>query len=474
MREGDRLPDGLHRWRGPGSAASAARKAELRLPVRAWLSAFLVRHRAFISGLLCGVLLVFAVRLLINRTTLVDVLVAPVLLPDTIEKTDAMVVLGAGVIGDCIPNQYAVRRVLLAAQLWREHWAPLVVFTGGSSEGSCPVAVAMAQMASAVGISESAIRVETTSRSTRENGQQTALLLRALGARRLLLVTDRLHMRRAAVTFQKEGFDVRRASVPIYVGHTSNVDMLRAGVREMAALTYYWMRGWTGSNVATGVAAKSTDHSQNAMQNHRQHPSGPIVILGASYAGGWDLKSLGGVPVVNRGLDGEESTQMLERFERDVVAAQPRAVVVWGFINDIFRAPPEDIDAALGRIRENYTRMITRARTQGIEPILATEVTTVSRDSWTEAMMSWVGPLLGKESYQDRINRHVIEANSWLLDFAKQEGLIVLDFQRILADQNGRRRREFAQEDGSHITAAGYAALTAFAQAVLPEHLVGR
>lgn len=419
-------------------------------------------------------LLVFGVRLLINRTTLADVLVAPLLLTDTIGKADAIVVLGAGVVGGCIPNQYAVRRVLLAARLWRERWAPLVVFTGGSIEGTCPVAVAMAQMAGAVGIPESAIRVETTSRSTRENGEHSAPLLRVLGARRLLLVTDRLHMHRGAAIFQKEGFDVRRASVPIYVGHTDNVDMLRAGVREMAALTYYWMRGWIGPNLATGAAAMSADHSQNAMKDHRQHTTGPVVILGASYARGWDVKSLGGVPVVNSGVDGQESTQMLERFERDVVSAQPRAVIIWGFINDIFRAPLEDMDAAQGRIRENYTRMITLARTHGIEPILATEVTTGSRDSWKETAMSWVGALRGKESYQDRINRQVMAANGWLLEIAKREGLVVLDFQRVLADQNGRRRREFAQEDGSHITAAGYDALTASTRAVLPEHLVGR
>lgn len=431
---------------------------------------FLAKRRGFISGLLCGMLLVFGARLLINRTTLADVLVAPLLLTDTIGKTDALVVLGAGVAGHCIPNQYAVRRVLLAARLWREQWAPVVVFTGGSTDGSCPVAVAMAQMAGEVGVTESAIRVETTSRSTRENGKHTAGLLRGLGARRLLLVTDRLHMRRAAATFEQEGFDVQRASVPIYLGHTDNVDMLLAGAREMIALAYYWTRGWVG----TGVTATAADGSHNIMQNHRQFPAGPVVVLGASYAGSWNLKSLNGVPVINRGVAGQDSTEMLERFERDVVAAQPRAVIIWGFINDIFRAPPEDIDKALDRIRENHTRMIALARTHGIEPILATEVSMGSPDSWTEAAASWVGAVLGKESYQDRISRHVMEANRWLRDFSRQEGLVVLDFQRLLSDHNGRRRREFAQEDGSHITAAGYEALTAFAQTVLPERLIGR
>jgi lysophospholipase L1-like esterase len=264
--------------------------------------------------------------------------------------------------------------------------------------------------------------------------------------------------------------------VPIYVGHTDNVDMLQAGVREMGALSYYWMRGWIDPSLATGTTAASTSHSKNAtMKNHgQQHNSGPVVILGASYAGGWNLKSLAGMPVVNSGMNGQESTQMLERFERDVVATQPSAVIIWGFINDIFRAPPEeDRNAALDRIRENYTRMVALARTHGIEPIVATEVTMGSRDSWTETAMSWAGALLGKESYQDRINAQVMAANGWLLEMAKREGLMVLDFQRVLAGQSGRRRPEFTHDDGSHISAVGYDALTAFTRAVFPEHLVG-
>jgi uncharacterized SAM-binding protein YcdF (DUF218 family) len=77
------------------------------------------RPGLFIRGVLAGVVLVFASQFLINRTTAADWLVSPLLLRDSNGTADVIVALGAGVTGNCVPNQNAVRRVLLAARLWR-------------------------------------------------------------------------------------------------------------------------------------------------------------------------------------------------------------------------------------------------------------------------------------------------------------------------------------------------------------------
>jgi uncharacterized SAM-binding protein YcdF (DUF218 family) len=207
-----------------------------------------LRGRRFSVGIACGCLGLLAARYIVNHTPVVDWLVAPLMLPDTTGTADAIVVLGAGVIRDCVPNQSAIQRVLLAARLWRARRATLVVFTGGTG-GSCPVAVAMAQLAREVGIPESSIHLETASKSTRENALASTELLHRLNVRRPLLVTDGPHMRRAAAVFAKLGFDVQRASVPIYVyaGLGDNVWLLEAGLREFVALGYYRMRGWVGA-----------------------------------------------------------------------------------------------------------------------------------------------------------------------------------------------------------------------------------
>ena len=200
---------------------------------RVWL-----RPRPFLRGVLAGVGLVFAIQFLINRTTIADWAVGPLLLRDSSGTADAIVVLGAGVTADCVPNQNAVHRVLLAARLWRAKRAPIVVFTGGSPVGECAVAVAMSRLAIEIGVPESSMRLETASQNTHDNAERTAPLLRGIGAHRLLIVTDRLHMRRAEGVFAKLGFETARASVPVYEAHLDNVSMLRAGVREYAALAY--------------------------------------------------------------------------------------------------------------------------------------------------------------------------------------------------------------------------------------------
>lgn len=420
----------------------------------------------------CGLLVLLGARWAINESTIPDRLVSPLLVTDTRSKADAVVVLGAGVVGDCGVNLNGVRRVLLGARLWRAERAPLLVFTGASRERSCPVAEAMAQLATEIGVPASSVHVETASRNTRENAELTAPLLRRLGARRVLIVTDRLHMRRAAGAFEQLGFAVERASVPIYEGHADNVSMLASGLREMVALAYYRMRGWAESGSPQPVAVASNGVKTPDVQVH--NPDGPIVVLGASYAGGWSgLTRVGDVPVINSGVAGQQSFEMLERFERDVVPARPRAVILWGFINDIFRAD-QDVNGAMARARDSYTGMIALARQHGIEPIVATEVTIRPQATWTTTLASIAGALRGKESYQYRINRHVIATNQWLVDLARREGLLLLDLQSTLAEEGGRRRPEFTQEDGSHISPAGYDALTRYARPILERHFEAR
>jgi lysophospholipase L1-like esterase len=41
--------------------------------------------------------------------------------------------------------------------------------------------------------------------------------------------------------------------------------------------------------------------------------------------------------VLNRGVNGERSDQILARFERDVLAAEPRAVVIIAGVNDVYQ-----------------------------------------------------------------------------------------------------------------------------------------
>ena len=92
------------------------------------------------------------------------------------------------------------------------------------------------------------------------------------------------------------------------------------------------------------------------------------------------------------------------------------------------------------------------------------------KDSWKETIAGWIGGLLGKESYQDYINQHVLDLNKWVRGYAEKHDLLLLDLQPVISDETGQRQKEYAVKDGSHISPAGYEKLTEYARPVLQRY----
>lgn len=219
----------------------------MRTPVARWR--FVWPQRTFSIGLLVGAALTIGARIAINETPVADWIVRPLVRSDTGGTADAIVVLGAGVVDNCVPNGNALRRVLLGVRLYKQQRAPVLLFTGGVPKGrSCAVAEIMADLAYDLGVPRERVLVEADSHSTRENAEKSAPMLRGLGAQRVLLVTDRLHITRAVGAFARFGFTTLHAAVPVNQGHPDNVSMLTAAAREAVALSYYRLRGWLGAN----------------------------------------------------------------------------------------------------------------------------------------------------------------------------------------------------------------------------------
>jgi lysophospholipase L1-like esterase len=288
-------------------------------------------------------------------------------------------------------------------------------------------------------------------------------------------------MPRAERCFQRFGYTVLRSSVPVPLGHTDNWSLLTLGLREYAAWSYYWVRGRFGAvperalvptvaPAATASAAPAPGASTMSAPAPLAHPAGPIVILGASYAKGWAPR-LAGRPVINSGVAGQQSFELLARFDGDVLAHQPRAVIIWGFINDVFRTPRGTIGEGLARARESISAIVARSRAAGIEPILATEVTIRYKAGIAERLAVLAGTILGRPGYHDYVNRHVLDTNAWMREYAAREGIFLLDLQPPLADASGLRKAAFAKEDGSHLPPAAYDALSAYAVPRLEQHL---
>ncbi len=205
----------------------------------------------------------------------------------------------------------------------------------------------------------------------------------------------------------------------------------------------------------------------NTSESLGQQPSGcTLLIFGASYARNWMVDEIMGCRVVNKGLGGNQSFEMRDRFETDVIPEKPQYILVWGFINDIFKSDPNKLAETKQGIKENFQTIVSKSRINGIRPILATEITMGNPGGFIHSIVRFKNRVLGIPSYQSQINQHVIEINDWLRKYAERESVPLLDFHKALAEEGGNRKSAFVKEDGSHVSPAGYQALTEYVEGV--------
>jgi uncharacterized SAM-binding protein YcdF (DUF218 family) len=142
--------------------------------------------RRFVLGFLAGA--IFVVAVLVGIGHWLDV-------SDPLAKADAIVAIS----GD------TGARAQTAIALWKQGYAPLLIFSGGSSD---PQSVASAELmkraAVAAGVPANAIAVEGASATTEENAERVAELMKSRGLVSAILVTSPYHQRRAAMLFERE------------------------------------------------------------------------------------------------------------------------------------------------------------------------------------------------------------------------------------------------------------------------------
>ena len=137
---------------------------------------------------------------------LADYMVHPLRVPADVQPAPAIVVLTAYVAPDGTLNESAMRRIHTAARLFHRGLSPLLIISGGApsaSEGPQP-ADSMAEFAAELGAPQSAIILERESRNTHFSAVNVAALCRQRSIQHVLLVTDAVHMRRAAAAFRAQ------------------------------------------------------------------------------------------------------------------------------------------------------------------------------------------------------------------------------------------------------------------------------
>ena len=161
-----------------------------------------------------------------------------------------------------------------------------------------------------------------------------------------------------------------------------------------------------------------------------------------------------GKPYLNRGIGGQVTGQMLLRFYPDVIALQPKAVIIFGGTNDIGgNIGPVGMEM----IQNNLAAMADMARANGIKVILATVMP--------------VCDLPGKPPMTaGRPPESIRALNKWIKEFATSHQLGLLDYYGATVDAQGFLRAEMT-EDGLHPTAKGYEVMNPLAEKAIAEAL---
>jgi lysophospholipase L1-like esterase len=170
-----------------------------------------------------------------------------------------------------------------------------------------------------------------------------------------------------------------------------------------------------------------------------------VVFMGDSITEFWDLsESFPGKHYVNRGISGQTTPQMLLRFRQDVIALQPKVVVILAGTNDVAEnTGPISVEG----IEDNLASMVDLAKRNGIEVVLAALV--------PAAKYPWRPELAPIEKI------HVL--NDWAKHFSAQEDLVFLDSFTPMEDGKRGLKAELS-EDGVHPNKAGYAVMAPLAE----------
>ncbi|SBV37516.1 conserved hypothetical protein [uncultured Stenotrophomonas sp.] len=134
---------------------------------------------------------------------------------DQAAPADAIIVLGAAAY-DAKPSPVFEERIRHGLDLYRQGYAPKLIFTGGF--GGAGARFSESQVARRYAMKQDVpardILIESRSRTTRQNLIEAKRLMDAHGMRRVILVSDPLHMARALRLSDELGIDALASSTP--------------------------------------------------------------------------------------------------------------------------------------------------------------------------------------------------------------------------------------------------------------------
>jgi lysophospholipase L1-like esterase len=174
-----------------------------------------------------------------------------------------------------------------------------------------------------------------------------------------------------------------------------------------------------------------------------------VVFMGDSITEFWKLGDPGmfSAGVVDRGISGQTTGQMLVRFRQDVVELEPVAVHIMAGTNDV---AGNSGPTALETVQANIQSMVELAEANGIEVILAS-VPPAADFPWKPGLDP--APT-------------IVRLNAWLQGYAAGKGIRYVDYHAVLANKALGLTKALAN-DGVHPNRDGYALMKPLAAAAI-------
>ncbi len=140
---------------------------------------------------------------------------------------------------------------------------------------------------------------------------------------------------------------------------------------------------------------------------------------------------------VGRGIGGQVTTQMLARFQRDVIDLKPKVVLILAGTNDIAQNQGQ---ISLENIAGNIQSMCEIAKAHKIKPIICS-VLPAHEYGWRKQITE--------------VGDKIIALNKMLQDYAKKNKIAYLDYHSKKVDERKGLPVNYSK-DGVHPTGEGY------------------
>ncbi|XCN73535.1 MAG: GDSL-type esterase/lipase family protein [Candidatus Electrothrix aestuarii] len=179
----------------------------------------------------------------------------------------------------------------------------------------------------------------------------------------------------------------------------------------------------------------------------KQKDAKRLVFFGDSRIEQWTQPKIAGYEILNRGIGGQTSTQILMRYDAHVRPLAPDILLIQAGINDLKTIAlfPEQRDKILADLQENLAALTQRAVDQGIT-VLLTTIFPVGKV-----------PLARKLFWSKDVEAAIVKVNTFISSL-QAKNILVFDAYSILVGEDGKIRPQYSR-DLLHLNQEGYKVL---------------